>query len=473
MSAQRCRFRHSRHQSRRAVFVAVLMPAIVAAGADSLFAQADRPMITLVVPSGRSLSVALDKRLTLKRIGQPIAGTVVDDVYAYDRIVIPAGAQAVGRVASFDRVPRMARLKAALSGDYSPSRRARLQFDSLVLPDGRDIPVVAVVTDVNERPTREFAQRSDVQPQVGVFGRAKREIARTKADVKRKSKDALATITRPGRMERFRDAVVRRLPYRPQFFRTGSVLTAELMTPIDFGVAPMAATVESSTVPAPESVLRARLLTPLNSGQSVRGGRVEAIVTEPVFSANHELIVAEGAVLIGAVTFAKRAARFRRNGQLRFLFERMQPLAHDSVRLLASLDSVGASEDSPITLDDEGGARATNSKTRFAAPALALLTLHWSAGHHHHHDVAGAGDVSTGTPAIHSPNIGGRVLGGWSGLGAVGAVAAQASRPVAIGIASVGAAQSIYSAIFGRGNEVSFPKNTPIDLRLAAGPREK
>src|SRR6266702_4222290 len=49
------------------------------------------PTIELVVDAGRPLQVALDQRVSVKRVGQPVTGTLVDPVYGYDRILIPAG----------------------------------------------------------------------------------------------------------------------------------------------------------------------------------------------------------------------------------------------------------------------------------------------------------------------------------------------------------------------------------------------
>src|SRR5262245_55498862 len=68
------------------------------------FAIADGPIglgdesIDLVVAAGRPLRVALDQRIRVKRVGQPVTATVVEPVYAYDRIVVPAGAQVRGRI---------------------------------------------------------------------------------------------------------------------------------------------------------------------------------------------------------------------------------------------------------------------------------------------------------------------------------------------------------------------------------------
>ena len=61
-------------------------------------AFADGESIDLVVAAGRPLRVALDERVRVKRVGQPVTATVVEPVYAYDRIVVPAGAKVLGRI---------------------------------------------------------------------------------------------------------------------------------------------------------------------------------------------------------------------------------------------------------------------------------------------------------------------------------------------------------------------------------------
>lgn len=52
----------------------------------------------------------------------------------------------------------------------------------------------------------------------------------------------------------------------------------------------------------PTSVLHARLTSPLSSADAVKGASVDAVVTQPLFSANGtELLVEEGTRLQGTV----------------------------------------------------------------------------------------------------------------------------------------------------------------------------
>src|SRR5205807_1488069 len=49
------------------------------------------PTVDLIIESGRPLRIALDARVHVTRVGQPITGKLIDPRYAYDRIVVPSG----------------------------------------------------------------------------------------------------------------------------------------------------------------------------------------------------------------------------------------------------------------------------------------------------------------------------------------------------------------------------------------------
>jgi hypothetical protein len=98
--------------SNRHLLLATAVLAMALAALPSA-AQPEESSIQLVVEVGRALRVALDHRISVKRIGQPVTGRLVDAVYAYDRVVLPAGTVVKGHVAkverasgeSFDAVP--------------------------------------------------------------------------------------------------------------------------------------------------------------------------------------------------------------------------------------------------------------------------------------------------------------------------------------------------------------------------------
>src|SRR4029079_13595270 len=91
----------------------------------------------LVVDAGTALRVALEHREVIRRVGQPIEAVVVDPVFAYDRIVIPPGTRVRGHVEQRNGVSKKRRALAMLGGDFTPLHDILVQFDEIVLTDGR------------------------------------------------------------------------------------------------------------------------------------------------------------------------------------------------------------------------------------------------------------------------------------------------------------------------------------------------
>lgn len=90
----------------------------------------------LTIPSGVPLRVVLEHHFAIKRVGDPMQGRLVDPIYVYDRVALPADSIVEGRVAEIGGVPIGRRLTALLSGNLTPPRNVRAQFDTLVLGDG-------------------------------------------------------------------------------------------------------------------------------------------------------------------------------------------------------------------------------------------------------------------------------------------------------------------------------------------------
>ena len=468
---------------RLAAFAAVTAAAI-GGSPRVLIAQAGDQSVALVVQAGRPLRVALDERIRLTRIGQPIAGTLVEPVYAYDRIVIPAGTRVVGHVDKLENASKGTRVRAILGGDFSPLRRAALQFDAIVSSDGTRTPIRVVVKSGAANMKRQVAGGPGGDDKGaakrGVVGRAEREAKQKVADAvteaKQQARDALAAIRQPGRMERLEEKMMDRLPYHPQFLRKGTVFSAELSEPLDFGTANPTARAVAGALPAPDSILTARLVNALDSAKTSRGTPIEAVITEPVFSSDHQLIVPEGARLRGEVTFAQPARRLHRNGQLRFLFESVQLPDENPAKLLASLHSVDVSGDDRVAVDKEGGTRVTNSNARFVAPVLAVLALRASVDQHTEVDDDDF-DPATGTalPPVTSVEsgslgVGGKGIGSFLGFGMIGVGLARFSHPVGVALAAVGVARTVYGTVFAKGHDVLFPADTAIQVQIAPGP---
>jgi hypothetical protein len=135
--------------------------------------------------------------------------------------------------------------------------------------------------------------------------------------------------------------------------------------------------------------------------------------------------------------------------------------------LLAALHSVQASGDDHVAVDEEGGTSLTNPKTRFIAPTLAILALHASIEQDGHRFADPDGDGSLHTAGS---GIGSRGMGGFLGFGLLGAGIGQITRPIGIALSVVGVARTMYTNILGKGRDVSFPVDTPIQVQLAPGP---
>ncbi|HYM26141.1 MAG TPA: hypothetical protein VEU08_23145 [Vicinamibacterales bacterium] len=470
-----------------AVRACLLMFAAVCARGVSAQSNA----VDLVLDPGRPLRVALDERVVVRREGQPVTGTLVDALYAYDRVVVPAGTMVLGHFARLDDPPRVDRMRAIAGGDFSPSHIVTLQFDAFLMPDGRQISFGTVVTGSTGRVTLKMAASAPGEPGDsddkadegrGVTAaakaraqeqvdRAKEEAAQLRDRIKnareeaaQKARQTLDAIKAPGKMARLRDAAVNRLPYHPQQLSKGTVFEAELTTPVRLGAAGPVEAAPAGTPPSASAILNARLVTPLDSSKTARGSAVEAVLTEPVFSDDHRLVLPEGTRLRGEVTRVSAARHLHRNGQLRFLFETVEPRDGAPFALLGSMSSVEVGDGNDVSVDDEGGARASSSKTRFIAPALGLLAMRASL-RHHEREIDGDADDNLGPRPGGGPVTFG--IGGFLGWSIAGAAIGQVSRPIAIGLTAVGVGRSVYSAVFGKGRDVNFPADTRIQIELS------
>src|SRR5882757_2734721 len=106
------------------------------------FAQSQpSPNSTIVVSAGVPLHIILDERTSYTKVGKPLRGHLAQPVYVFDRIALPAGTEVLGKVAEVHPVSKGKRFNALSSGDFTPLREAEVQFYSIVLNDGKEIPI--------------------------------------------------------------------------------------------------------------------------------------------------------------------------------------------------------------------------------------------------------------------------------------------------------------------------------------------
>src|SRR5215472_617244 len=92
--------------------------------------------VDMNVPAGTPIKVALDSEVRVRRVGQPIHGKTMEPVYAFDKLLIPAGTPVTGKISAIDGVAKKTRTLEAMDGNFSPPRAVHVEFDELQMPDG-------------------------------------------------------------------------------------------------------------------------------------------------------------------------------------------------------------------------------------------------------------------------------------------------------------------------------------------------
>jgi hypothetical protein len=440
------------------------------ASSSAIPSQPAPSLIPLTVPTGTPLKVALDQEVRVQKVGQPVHGKIVDPVYAFDKLVVPAGTEVVGKISAIDRVPKKGRIVAAMNGEFSPSRQVHVDFSELVLADGWHVPLQ---TDVSPGSggVLQFVPASVKEKQEGKKDQTRnavsRKIGEAKKEVMRQWDAAKKHLHEPGKMHRVERFAVAQLPYHPQFMDPGTSFNADLRRPLDFGAEPLTpAVLENIGTPLPSgSMVHAVLVTPLGSAESKKRDPVEAVITQPLVVSDH-LFLPEGSRLKGSVLQVRPARRFSRNGQLRIVFHQVVPPGGIEEKLEASLEGVHVAKGEHLQLDSEGGAQVTAPKTRYLTTAISVMLASSSIGDGHGRDNDGGmrgegGDVGSGA------------ANGASGFRFLGTIvgAFAHSRVVASGFGFYGAAMSVYSHFLARGRDVVYPKD--MSMMIGMGTKEK
>ena len=417
----------------------------------------DQPaqVVPLTVPKQTSLQVALDKELRVKRVGQKVSARLVDPIYAFDRLVVPAGSQIHGEVTKIEPLSGTERTLAGLNADFTPVRKVEVRFNELVLPDGKQLPLHTTVTPGSGQ-VMQFVSAPDKDAKKSVKDVAGEKTKAAKQQARDQWNAAMTQLKTPGRIHRLQRYAEAQLPLHAQYIPAGTTYFAELEDPLDFG---------SETLPAgkaamiggplPEgSVVHARLLTALSSATARKGEPVEAVLSRPLFDGDR-LVYPQGSRLLGSVGQVQPARRLKKNGQLRMAFHEVVLPDGIEQKVQAALVSVQAGKDGNVKLDSEGGAEATNSKTRYASMSLALGLAALGSSDR---------DGDGGGPGVTAGNS--------RGFRLVGMVTNALARSRTFGYATgaYGAGRSLYQNFLTRGHEVVFPKNTAMDIGIGTRP---
>ncbi len=416
--------------------------------------------ITLNLPNDTPLRIALDQRTRIDHPGEIVHGKVVESVYAFDRPVIPAGSMVTGRVTSIAPVSGMKRTLSYANGDFSPFHKYEVTFDTLTLPGGKQVSiktsvspgtaeVVHLVSDPSKAKQKNAAARATEN--------AKHEAGNKVHDAENKVHDAMTQIKSPGRLHRLKQMALAQLPYRRQYLEPGTRFNASLLDPLDFGetMRTHAQLAAIGATPAPDSLLHARLVAGVSSATANRGTPVTAVLTEPLYSPDHHLILPANSRLVGEVLQAKPARKLHHNGDLRLIFERIETPEGTEQAMQGNLEGMEVDRASGMKMDEEGGAHATDSKKRYLSTALVLALAGWGVHPEYEH----------GTVSI-ADGAGKQAGAGFSGLKFTGALMSIAARsaPVSIAFGVYGASASVYSNFLSRGHDVVLPKDTPLEI---------
>jgi hypothetical protein len=465
--------------------------AAILSGAAVVYGQQPGPNLSgiqlpLRIDSGTPLRLYITKRVWYHK-GQIVQARFAEPVWAFDRIVIPPGTSVTGAITDLVPVPKLARAMAMIRGDFTPLKQAKVRFTSATMPDGHPLAIDTEssfgLTSIYDPPRAKKGgpprqTQTKTKPQVESESKSayaksflkQQAIQQVQAQANARTHGLFSFVRSPNKREWIEDYLWSQLPYHPQFYRSGTRFDSVLQQPIDFGKVNMAGSElqKISSPPPPDSIAAIRSLTTVSSVDARVGEPIAAVLSQPVFSADHKMILPEGTRLTGKVTLARPARMFHRSGQLRFTFTNLALPATGAdapaTQLTAQAQLAAAETGSgPASVDPEGTAKMTESKARFLRPVIASLVALKSM------------DNDTGKPvsAGGNSNFTGQSLGGFSGFGLFGAIAARGPREIGTALGFYGLAWSVYGTVVSRGKEVVFEKNAAMSIRFGVSGRQR
>ncbi len=96
--------------------------------------------VPLKVEAGTPLRLYLTKRAGY-HLGEVVYGRFAEPVWAFDRIVIPAGTSVQGTITSLRPVSKYARTLAIVRGDFTPLKEAEVSFGEITPSGGKPLGI--------------------------------------------------------------------------------------------------------------------------------------------------------------------------------------------------------------------------------------------------------------------------------------------------------------------------------------------
>jgi hypothetical protein len=391
-----------------------------------------------VLPQGTNLQVESIRPYPMK-VNEVIEGRLLHPIYVQGKLAVPQNTLLRGTVVALQPDSKT-RLHARLEGDFTPFHTAQVQFNEFVFP-GSEIAFPAI-TATSGAPVIHLASP-------GVSSRHS-FVSRYWAQAKNQLSGFVTFFSAPGFGGRALQALYRQLPYHPERIAAHTMWSFDLAAPLALPAQPA-----SAGLPAPDPLVaksqpetwsvNALLTTGLSSATAKPGDPVEALVVQPVFDRDRQLVVPQGSVLMGKVTLARAARSLDRNGKLRFSFQQVRFPQGNNKPVEGALAGATTASRVGLTLDAEGTVSPRNQSSAIAPILLTML-----AGR------ALDGDGSfTAQSSVASNGFGfvGRIVG-----------IAAGNRSLAAGIGYYAAGLSTYENFLRPGRNVIFPKDTRIEI---------
>ena len=391
-----------------------------------------------VLPSGTSTQVEIARHYPMKA-GETIEAKLMHPIYSQGKLAVPQNTPLKGRVIKLDPDDKT-RWHGRLRGDFTPFHTVQVQFDELMLPTGQ---VAISSTPAEDGAPVLHLSAPGVSPKRSL-------ISRHWAQARSNLHDRVAYFTAPGLGDRALQLLYHQLPYHPERIDAHTAWSFELTAPLDVPDPPALA---DAAPPAPAQApgkseiwsVNATLSRDLTSATAKPGDPVEALVVEPVFDRDKQLVVPQGSRLIGRVSTAKAAKSFGRNGKLRFTFQQVRFPEGYNREVEGALAGAATEKTQNLSLDAEGTISPRNQ-----ASAIAPLLLTLLAGRALDQD----GNLTTQTGVASN------------GFGLVGRIVgvAAGNRNLAAGLGYYAAVLSLYDNFLRSGRDVVFARDTRIEI---------
>lgn len=390
-----------------------------------------------VLAKGTSMQVEIVRHYPVKA-GESIEAHLMHPIYADGKLVVPQNTALEGHVTAVKADTRT-RWHARLRGDFTPFHTVQVQFDKLMLPSGA-VEIAATPADSGAPILRLTAP--GVSPK-------KSFVARRWAEAEANMHDRIAYFTAPGKSDRALQLLYHQLPYHPERIAANTAWSFELKAPIALpegsaSLPPIPGVTSGSDRDEVWSV-NATLTRDLTSASAKPGDAVEALVVEPVYDRDKQLVVPQGSKLVGKVSLAKPARSFGRNGKLRFTFQQVQFPEGYQREVQGQLAGAATEKTQNLSLDAEGTVTPRNQSS-----AIAPLLLTMLAGRALDQD----GNITAQTGVASN------------GFGLVGRIVGVAAgdRNLAAGLGFYAAGLSVYDNFLHNGRDVVFPRDTRIEI---------